>query len=133
MSNQQPNEQVVLSIFDQIPDRFFDDLSFHKYRPVRWVNQASSNDQVQQTSVSPDEKERFRVELQTEYIRSIRLQVEPLIVDVGGCKMVDFTRTAHLIGTPESLRIIADYLDELNSGWYEQVCVALDSLAPLEW
>jgi hypothetical protein len=77
-------------------------------------------------SGSSGDENGFRDGLRIEYVRSIRRLVDPFVhVDVGGCRVVDWRGFGW---TPESLRIVADYLDELNVDWYRGVGSFFDGL-----
>lgn len=106
MDDSEQSRRVVRSIFEEIPSRFFDDLSFHKYRPKR-VDKSSSVDGEQ---------------LAQELVAEVRGLVDGLIVTVNGCKLVDWSLAGtDVCWSPAALRIVADYLDELNSDWYRKV------------
>ena len=82
--------------------------------------------------VSHDEKMCVHDEVRTHYVGEVRRWVDSAIVtNFDGSKSVNL-RLRHLRGimwTSESLRIIADYLDELNIQWEYNLSEYFDDYA----
>lgn len=115
---------TVATIFDAIPNQYWDDLR----RPASASSAHSTAPTVQrngaQVCSSPDGKTTFRVEPQIDHVRSTRAMVDPLLFALDGMYMVQLQEGVYL--TADSLRIAADYLDQLNKPWREHVVRALD-------
>jgi len=69
---------------------------------------------VDNISSSPDDENGFRDGLRIEYVRRVRGLVDPFVCCDVGCSLVV---CGGLVFTSDSLRIVADYLDELNADW----------------
>lgn len=116
----------IISIFETIPSRYFDDLSFDKYRPAAPAHITGPQQSANHAHIcsSPDENQSFRVEPQIDYVRATRAQMDSMLLNIGGMYMFELQHGVY--ATAASLRIAADYLDQLNRRWAEHVSRALD-------
>jgi len=111
----------VLSIFEALPTGMIDHMT--KYGGLHGFDVARG------VSDDPGLKHDFRVELQTDYIRDVRAQINQLLFDRDGLFMVRIAND--MVASSQSLRIAADYLDELNRGWSDRMDQMFDEQSEL--
>jgi len=114
---------------DKFFDYMFNSSNDSQYSHNSVKDEGKIEESVDNISNAENEKMCSRDGPRTQYVRLVRRWVDSaIVVGVDGSKSVNLGKSnlRGILWTAESMRIIADYLDELNIGWEVDLCSYFD-------